>query len=269
MATEAAIFNRVRNLLGDAGEQFRTSYRGDGSTDTYQLPVQNVSPNDLKVFIISGADLTDLTPADYTLDVRNGLLELHDVVAIDDIVVVEGLSYGLFSDEDLGVYVNDALLQHTNGRTTTIRYRNANGFIRYADVPLTLESLPEVEDAMVAILAALEALWALSTDASTDIDVITGEGTHLPRSQRWAQLMRQIEVLDDKYKALSQQLNVGLYRIEVSTLRRVSMQTGRLVPVFKAREYDDSRRPTRLLPPIDADNIDESGIPSPAFGWYP
>lgn len=270
MATEVDILRRVRLELGDRGEQFRSSYPGDGSTKAFQLPVQNVTPEQLKVFTIAGAVITDLdSPADYTLDVTNGFLTTTAVIDQATILVTEGLAYGLFSDDELKIFINDALLQHTHGRTTIVKYRDSNGFVYYTDVPITLDVLPPVEDALVALLACLEALWALSTDASTDIDVITGEGTHLPRSQRWAQLMRQIDVLDDKYRTLAQQLNVGLYRIEMSTLRRVSMQTGRLVPVFAPREYDDARRPRRELPPIDVANEDESGVASPAFGWWP
>lgn len=270
MATEDTILRRVRLELGDQGEQFRTSYPGDGSTLTFQLPVQNLSPANTHVFTISGSTITDLdSPADYTVDVRNGLLEVEDVIPSGTLLVVEGLAYGLFSDEELLMFIHDATLQHMSGRTVDMRYRDAHGFIQYREVPMDLGSMPEIEDSLVAILATLEALWALSTDASTDIDVITGEGTHLPRSQRWAQLMRQIDVLDDKYRTLAQQLNVGLFRIEVLTLRRVSLQTGRLVPLFKSREYDDATYPQRLLPPIDAPNADDSGIPSPAFGQVP
>jgi len=49
-------------------------------------------------------------------------------------------------------------------------------------------------------------------------------------------------------------------------LRRISRTTNRLVPIFQSREYDDTSRPERLLPPIDGDEYDdESGIPSPLY----
>jgi hypothetical protein len=47
-------------------------------------------------------------------------------------------------------------------------------------------------------------------------------------------------------------LNVGLHRIEVSTLRRESRTTGRLVPLYVPREFDDYSWPERILPPIDS-----------------
>lgn len=266
MATAAEIIARVRLELGDLGEPFRSSYEGDGSAQSFQLPVQHVSSIGLSVFTIAGATLTTLAPSAYTLDEGNGLLRTTAAFPYGTNLVVQGTSYGLFSDAELGQFVNDAVLQHTNGRTITSRYRDTNGFIQYREDPVELANLPEVENLLVALLATVEALWALATDASTDIDVITAEGTHLPRSQRWAQIMRQIDVLTDKYHGLCEQLNVGLNRIEVSTLRRVSLQTGRLVPVFKTREYDDNTLPQRLLPPIDHRHDDESGIPSQIIG---
>lgn len=266
MATSAEIIARVRLELGDLGEPFRASYEGDGSSQTFQLPVQHVSSLGLSVFTIAGATITNLATTDYSLDAGNGFLTTTTSFPYGTVLVVQGTSYGLFSDAELTQFVNDAVLQHTFGQTVTSRYRDSNGFIRYREDPVDLASLPEVENLLVALLASVEALWALSTDASTDIDVVTAEGTHLPRSQRWAQIMRQIDVLTDKYHGLCEQLNVGLSRIEVSTLRRVSLQTGRLVPVFKSREYDDNTLPQRLLPPIDHRHDDESGIPSQIVG---
>ena len=43
-------------------------------------------------------------------------------------------------------------------------------------------------------------------------------------------------------------------------MRRVSQTTGRLVPLFKNREYDDHRWPSRKLPEIVSRNLDNSGI---------
>lgn len=91
----------------------------------------------------------------------------------------------------------------------------------------------------------------------------------MPRSQRYHQVMAHIAALQQRYQTLSQQMNVGLYRIEMANLRRVSRTTGRLVPLYTEREYDDHTLPTRILPPIDNANEDRSGIPSPVFGsWY-
>jgi len=147
--------------------------------------------------------------------------------------------------------------------------RTVEGFISYVDIPLTMVDLPPVEEQLLVLLVEIECLWALTTDASTDIDITTADGTHIARSQRYLQMRNQIDVLTDKYDTLCAALNVGIHRIEMSTLRRVSRTTGRLVPVYKEREFDDYTLPQRLLPPIDERNADESGIPSPAWaGFY-
>ena len=49
-----------------------------------------------------------------------------------------------------------------------------------------------------------------------------------------------------QYKDLCSALNIGLWRIEMGVLRRVSRLTNKLVPVYLAQEIDDSRRPERI-----------------------
>jgi len=266
VATEAALISRIRLELGDSPQPFRGQFRGTGTQKTFDLPAVNVSGTGLKVFTVNPTTLviTDLVDADYTMDLANGLITLDTVLTTDYLLVVEGNSFGLFTDAEIAAFLHDALLQHTNNAFDTIRYRDENGFIKYQHYKITLTNLPEVEEIVVALLAATEALWALSTDASTDIDVHTSEGTFVPRSQRYGQIVSQINLLTEKYRTLCAQLNVGLYRIEMSTLRRVSKTTGRLVPLYVAREFDDATMPTRVLPEIDTRESDPDGPPSPA-----
>lgn len=272
MATEADIIKRVRLELGDNPEPFRQTYRGNGLQDEFDLPSERVSTTGLKVFKTDPVSLasTDLVlDTDFTLDAENGVVRLSAPLTKDWMLTAEGLAFGLFTDDELRDFVHEAVLQHTNAATDSTRYRDSRGFIRYEVLAQTLANLPEVENLLVAILATIEALWALSTDAATDIDITTSEGTHVPRSQRFAQLRVQIDVLTDKYKTLCGQLNVGLYRIEMSTLRRVSRTNNRLVPVYVPREYDDSQPPVRVLAPIDTREADFDGPPSPAGnGFY-
>jgi hypothetical protein len=266
VATEAALISRIRLELGDNPMPFRGQFRGTGIQKTFDLPAANVSATGLSAFTVNPATMTvvSLASSDYTLDLPNGLITLGTVLAIDYLLVVEGNSFSLFTDVEIGEFLHEALLQHTNNASDSIRYRDEHGFIKYAHYAITLTNLPEVEEVLVALLAATEALWALSTDASTDIDVHTAEGTFVPRSQRYSQIVSQINLLTEKYKTLCAQLNVGLYRIEMSTLRRVSKTTGRLVPVYVEREFDDATMPIRVLPEIDARESDPDGPPSPA-----
>lgn len=265
--TKDEILNRVRRYLGDFPEEFRTSALGDGNTSWFDLPKHNIAEGSLDAMIVNGAVITNLTSADYTLHAQNGQLVLNDVLPDGATLVVSGLAYAMFNDDELMDFVDDAVKQHCANREITERFRDQNGFIRYESTPMDLENLPEIEEPMLTILAVVEVLWELSTDAATDVDIMTAEGTHVNRSQRWAQLRAQIDTLTQKYEDMCQQLNIGLFRIETLNLRRVSRTTGRLVPIFKDREYDDHSYPVRELPPIDHRDDDGSGIPSPLWGY--
>ncbi|MFE9412335.1 hypothetical protein ACFYN0_26605 [Streptomyces sp. NPDC006704] len=267
MADQARVMSRVRGLLGDFGTEFRDVLTGTGDLDEYDLSERNVTVT--KAYRLQAGQTTDLVAGtDYTLAPREGRLIFRDglgVLPLGVVVIVEGRASGMFDDAELSMHLQDAVLQHCSDRVITVRYRSKEGFYRYDDEPVGITNLPEVEELPLATLAAVNALWAVVTDAASDVDISTAEGTHISRSQRYTQLLAQIENLETRYKDLCQQLNVGLYRIEQSTLRRVSRYNNRLVPVFTSREYDDSAYPTRQLPPIDRRNEDASGIPSPVI----
>jgi hypothetical protein len=271
VATMSALVARVRREIGDPLEPFEHQIISDGVTVLHDLPVNLISTDGLVVKSLTPpATLATLTlDTDFTLDAENGWLTVDPALTEDVVILMTGYAASLFSDAELADYVNDALLQHTSGRTVATRYRDTRGFIRFDEQPISVNSLPEIEEFLVALLATIEVLWALSTDASTDVDVQTAEGTFVARSQRYRQILQQIDLLTEKYRTLCEQLNVGLFRLEVSTLRRISRTNNRLVPVFKPREYDENGYPERLLPPIDHRHDDESGIPSQAIGgWW-
>lgn len=271
MTTYAHLIDRVRAEIADKGEPFQHQIKSDGVQTLHDLPVDMIRESG---FVAKAIDQDDLTVTildtdDYVLDEENGFLTLDPALPDGDMIVLEGTSTALFTDAELAVYVDDALGQHTSGRTVSVRYRDGNGFIKYDEQGITVSNLPEEEEFLVAILATIETLWALSTDAATDVDIQTAEGTSINRSQRYRQILQQIDLLTEKYRTLCEQLNVGLFRIEMSTLRRTSRTNNRLVPVYKAREYDQNGPPQRLLPPVDHRNDDDSGVPSPAVGgWW-
>lgn len=256
---------KVRRELGDFGQPFVDTFVGQGSTGEYDLTETQIS-NYTVTKTAGGVSAVLVEGTNFTLDKVNGTLYLLGTLnplPVGTTVIISGTTYGMFSDAELGEYVDDAFIQHAAGRTVSRRYRDVNGFIRYAEHNMTMEDLPEAEIFLVALLATIESLWALTTDASTDVDIETADGTVVRRSTRYAQMRNQIDVLTEKYHDLCAQLNVGLHRIEVMNLRRVSRTTGRLVPLFASREYDDYSLPERLLPPIDTRHVDESGIASP------
>lgn len=271
MADASSILSRVRTELGDFGSSFRDVFLGTGELDSYDLSAVNISG--VAVVAATGQTSTTLaSPGDYTLDARAGRILLAGAYApLPDstYLTVSGQAYGMFSDDDLQMLLTEALYQHANGRTIRSRYRDPHGFIRYREDPLTLETLPPVEELPVALLTALNCLWVLSTDAAGDTDVNTSDGTHVDRRGRYEQIINQIGLVQQRYTDICNQLNVGLERIEMLDLRRVSRTTGRLVPLFKAQEYDDFSLPTRKIPPVDSRHEDDSGIPSVAFwGWW-
>lgn len=272
MAVQMAdVIKRVRIELGDTGAPFSDSFLGTGTLTMYDL-------TEFNVWDVSATWIKDQMPVplvadtDYSLNTQEGRIYLLPPVGAlpqGDRLIVTGKSGGLFSDDELEMFVNDAVLQHTKGRETVERYRSTEGFIRYLETPITLDNLPAVEGVLVALRATVEALWALATDASTDIDISSADGTTVPRTQRYRQLRQQIDGLTERYNDLCAQLNVGLNRMEVGKLRRVSRMSGRLVPVFASREYDDYDLPRREVTPVDVHNEDDSGVQSPAFGgWW-
>jgi hypothetical protein len=98
----------------------------------------------------------------------------------------------------------------------------------------------------VALLASVEALWALATDASFDINITAPDGVQIPRTQRFAQLSQIINARQEQYRNLCSALNVGLWRIEIGILRRISRTTNKLIPVYMPQEIDDSTMPERV-----------------------
>lgn len=266
--TTQDIINRVRIELGDTGAPFSDTFLGTGMVSTYDLTDFNVW-NVTVTWIHNQAPSILVINTDYSLNTEEGRIFLHgnpSPLPQGDTLVVTGQAGGMFSDEELTQFINGAVLQHTNGRSVKTRFKDSNGFIRYTTVPMDLSSLPDIEGTLVAIRATIDALWALATDASTDIDISSADGTTVPRSQRYQQLREQIDGMTARYNHLAAMLNVGLDAIEISKIRRVSKTTNRLVPIFEDREYDDYELPRRQLPPITTRDEDESNLQSPIFG---
>lgn len=269
----AKLIKRIRSEVGDFGAPFVDWFLGGEELSSYDLSDVNVT--EVLAVVTEGGFPTELVAGvDYVIDEREGRIVLGNPAYAPlhhgQSLMVKGRSQGMFTDEDIQMYVDDAMSQHAYGRSVRERYRDEHGFIRYAEQPITLRNLPRVEEPLVAYLASINILWTLATDAATDIDISTAEGTYVARTQRYQQLMAHIgdasSGLQGRYNTLANQLGVGLGRIEMAWLRRVSRTTNRFVPVFRPREYDDISMPQRLLPPIDGlPWVDESGIPSPIY----
>ena len=261
---------RLRMEIGDPSMPFKANYLGDGMTSDYDLPKQNIDVNSFTVTITNGATVTTLQRnIDFYLDEHQGYLQLINPVPFGSTITVTGNAWGLFTNRELTKFIDDSVRQHCANRTTKERLRTYRGFISYRETPMTLHNLPVIEESLVIMLCTINTLWTLANDAATDTDIVTAEGTNVDRLGRYRQLIGHIAELQERYERYCGQLNVGAFRTVTRKLRRVSLSTGRYVPVFEDREFDDPRWPVRELPDIDNNDLDDSGIASPLWGSYP
>jgi hypothetical protein len=225
------LVSRVRLELGDMPTQFTYTATGDGTTKVFDLkkkPVENTT------LLVTVAGTAIANPAGYTVQQDLGIVTFVTAPANNTAISVVGTHYRYFTDTDIARFVNTAVEQHTHQRTDALGSR------------MNISLIPAVEEYPIAILSTTEALWALATDAAFDINISSPDGVMIPRSDRYRQLTQMIQQRMEQYKQLSSALNIGLWRIELGTLRRVSRLTNKLVPIYMAQEIDDSRRPERV-----------------------
>jgi hypothetical protein len=231
VAVLSDLISRVRLELGDMPKQFTFTATGDGVTKDFDTKIKPLEDTTL---VVTSNNVAQLQPTNYTVEKDLGVFHFVNAPANGYAIRISGTSYRYFTDADITRFINTAVEQHTHERT--------DGF----GTQMTLGLLPAVEEYPLAILATIEALWALATDAAFDIDIQAPDGVMIPRSERYRQLSQIIQQRMEQYKQLSSALNIGLWRIEMGTLRRVSRHTNKLVPIYLAQEIDDSRRPERI-----------------------
>lgn len=240
-----AIMRRARQEYGDYSESFQASVTGDGLARRFELPVEVISLTGLSVMrtLENGSPTALVANTDYTLNTEEGIITLPAALPNDAVLTVTGAHYQFFTDDELVTFVRSAALKHTHSAEDLLVYRDAHNFKRYLYSDQTVDTIAPVEHHVVAILAAIEALEVIRSDTTYDINVMTADGTSLPREDRFRNIGELIAAKQARYDDLCSKLGVGLGRIEVFTLRRISRTTGRLVPVFVDREYDDVRTP--------------------------
>lgn len=240
MATLSALSDRLRAELGDMGKSFVYQATGDGTTKQFDLgyaPVDGVGMN----VLVDGVDKSNAC----SVEEHSGTLIFDTAPEDGALIIVNGTYYRYFTNFEIRDYVNTAFMQHTKGRT------DANGSTIY------LSSLPTVEEYPLVILASSMALYTLATDASFDINIFAPDGVTIPRSERYRQLMEIVQTRKEQYRELCTLLGIGLYGIEIFTLRRISRTTNRYVPVYKPMEVDDGSIPQRLWLRIPAYGADQ------------
>jgi hypothetical protein len=261
------LIRRVRGEVGDPLEPFLANKVSTGQNVVFDLPKNHIERTTFELISSQNGVMSPLNPGvDYTIDYALGSITMVNAPPLGTSLIAKGDAFAMMDNDELSIHLRDAVNWHTYNQKMTERYRDRHGFITYRDAAINLDNLPAIEEPLVVMLAEINYFWALANDTATDIDIQTGEGTIINRAARHESVMRQIEALEERYARMSLILNVGPYRIEVGNLRRISQTTGRLVPLFKAREYDDHRYPIRLLPPIDSQYEDASGVPGQF--WY-
>jgi len=235
VARVSQIVDRARLELGDMPKKFTYTAPGTGTQKVFDTKIKPVEPYLLVVQVSSPQGTVPIpAPAGYTVEKDLGIFHFNAAPAANATVTITGTSYRYFSDSDLERFVETAVEQHIHQRADKFGRR------------LTVNNLDSVEEYPIAILAAIEALWCLATDSAFDIDIQAPDGVTIPRSERYRQLTGIIQQRMEQYKQLSSALNIGLWRLELGTLRRVSRNTNRLVPIYMAQEIEDARYPERV-----------------------
>lgn len=229
MATLSSLADRVRLELGDVGKTFVTQFTADGTTNRFRLHYAPLDGATLVVMKNGTVNISD----ECAVEESTGVLVTDNVPADGDEITVSGTYFRYFTATEMNQIVSDAISQHSAKHTDSLGRT------------ITVENLPGIEEYPVAIYATTLALYTLATDASFDIDIIAPDGVNIPRSERYRQLMEMIQTRQAQYKDLCVHLGIGMYSIDVFTLRRISKMTNRYVPVYKPQEVDDRSFPQR------------------------
>lgn len=240
MATIASLVDRVRAELGDTGKSFVQQFVADGTTNRFRLHYSPLDATSVTVYK-NAVDITDAS----SIEESAGVLICDDIPADGDEMTVSGTYYRYFTAAELTAVVNTAIEQHTAKHTDSLGRK------------ITPSNLSTLDEYPVVVYATSLALYTLATDASFDIDIQAPDGVAIPRSQRYRQLMEMVQQRKDQYKELCVHLGIGMFTIDVFSLRRISKATGRLVPVYQAQEVDDRSWPER------------SHIATPTYGDKP
>jgi len=233
VATNSSIIDRVRLELGDQPSTFDVTVQGNGTAVRYETGTYPLDGASLTV-TVNGTVNTACA-----VEERTGVVTFDAPPADGSAVRFKGTKYRYFGAVDLQKFIDSAIAEHTHNRT--------DAFGRQ----ITIATMPGVEEYPLSLLGAIKALWALATDAAFDIDINAPDGVAIPRSERYRQLLEQIAALTEQYKDICSALNIGLWRIEVFNLRRVSKMSGRLIPVYIEREIDDNSPPQRAFLPTN------------------
>lgn len=235
------IVRAARALIRDFPEFFQASFQSENLRSTYKLPQPYIDADSLIVRVEGIGDME--RGEDYRVDEREGLVRFRTPLDGEAQVYIEGFHYTWFLDADLALAANFVIADHSYGRED-----------------FDLDFLTLAEATTIAMGTVVQAFWSLLSEFAMDIDVSGPEGVMIPARQRFENLMPLIQFWQDRYGERARLLGVGIDKIESYTLRRVSLTTGRLVPVYRHQEVDDRAPPTRIYLPIDSGTLPPTPI---------
>ena len=253
MANLTSLSERLRSELGDTGKSFVHQFIADGTTNRFLLPYSPVDAINM-IITLDGTDISTTVDVEET----TGYMTFDEVPETGAVVVAAGTYFKYFTVTEIEQFVCTAFDQHTANHADT--YGRA----------VLLDTLPGLEEYPVVTYASTLALYTLATDASFDIDITAPDGVQIPRSERYRQLMQMIEVRKQQYRELCSQLGIGLYKIDVFSLRRISKTTNRYVPIYLPLEVNDRSMPQRVVLPIPSygSAIAPSSVPTKDLMMY-
>lgn len=231
----------ARTYLRDFPKFFQVSFDAVGRT--YELGSPNIETDTLWVATTTGSSANVLTASQYSVDARNGILRLASTPAAGSKIMVEGYYYEWVSPADLEFYSKQAI----------------NAHVFSLDIPL--ENMARVIIETIGIAAIVEVLMGLMSEFSRDIDVNTSESVHIPASQRFRMIQSMLAFWSQQYDKQARALNIGIDRIEIFNLRRVSRTTNRYVPLYKHKELGDYGPVERIFPNNDKQVIELEEAP--------
>jgi hypothetical protein len=160
-------------------------------------------------------------------------LRLGSTPAANTKLMIEGYYYEWVSPADLDFYAKQSINQH----------------VFSLDIPL--ENMAQVIIETIGMGTIVEVLMGLLSEFSRDIDVMTSESVHIPASQRFRMVQSLLTYWSQQYDKQARALNIGVDRIEIFNLRRVSRTTNRYVPIYKHKELGDYGPIERIFPNED------------------
>lgn len=221
--------------LGDLPQPFDFAFVGDGVRDHFNVEHR---PFDEATIILKmdGAVVT-AEYAGVTFDGTMGVVIFEWPPEPGTVWEIEGQKWRYFSDANLRTFIDTSVAQHSYNRADL-----SSGAFTAGDIA-------PIEEYPIALNAVIQALWALATDASFDIDILAPDGVNIPRSERYRQLTQMIGARQTQYDELAKALNIGVSRLETFTVRRTAKLTNRLVPLYLPQEVDDRSYSKQVFQP--------------------